>query len=664
MKLSHRLSLLSIPLAAPASAEVIYSNLQDLSIPINNDGIYLNVLTGTTESSSFAGWHINPTFGGINVYNSAAFQPLRETDSALGTLSNLNFGGLISSDSDYFRTVSGASGNHLGNTFTVGSVGFIGFSVVNGADTNYGWMRVVFDGTGTPLIKDWAYDTSGGSIAAGNVIQSGSTYTLDSSTQDFTLGSAISGANHVVVQGGNTVTLAATNTYTGGTTIAAGTVLISSNANLGDHSAAVTLAGGTLATSQSLTLDSNRTITLSTDTTSALAVAADTILTFNGDFTGTGSLLKTGAGTLDLGGASSGFTGSFGINNGLVRLTAAQVMSNAIITQNGGTLELAATGDVSIGGLEGGDAGSEVAIGSGATAVIGRSPGQAAAFQGIISGAGGLRLEGGGTMTLTGNNTFTGVTTISQGILRLGDGGTSGSLGSGEVINHSTLAINRSDNLTLANVISGTGGLVLEGAGKVTITAANTFSGNTVISGGTLALAEGGSVANSSLTLNQGTFDVRALDGPYNVAAGTTLAGSGNIIGDLAIEGSLSIGSSPGTIHFDGDLVLSGISNFEFTDPTFAPESYDLATGTGMVTFGGVLNLFFSGGTYVNGSTIQIFDFANGYAGTFGEVNFTGLGDGQIATFNTSTGFVTVIPEPGTTMLAGIGLLLCLHRRR
>lgn len=83
MKFTTRLPFLALALAASATADVIYSDLQNIDILKNNDGVYLNVLTGSTSGS---GWHINPTFGGINLYNSADFQPLRETNSGLGSL--------------------------------------------------------------------------------------------------------------------------------------------------------------------------------------------------------------------------------------------------------------------------------------------------------------------------------------------------------------------------------------------------------------------------------------------------------------------------------------------------------------------------------------------------------------------------------------------------
>ena len=66
-----------------------------------------------------------------------------------------------------------------------------------------------------------------------------------------------------------------------------------------------------------------------------------------------------------------------------------------------------------------------------------------------ISGTGTLTKIGAGTTTLTGANTYSGTTTISAGTLQIGNGGTTGTLGSGNVVNNAALRINRSDALTL-----------------------------------------------------------------------------------------------------------------------------------------------------------------------------------------------------------------------
>ena len=74
--------------------------------------------------------------------------------------------------------------------------------------------------------------------------------------------------------------------------------------------------------------------------------------------------------------------------------------------------------------------------------------------------------------------------------------------------------------------------------------------------------------------------------------------------------------------------------------------------------FGGVLNLAFSGGTYANGTDVlQLFANSGGRSGNFTSIVSTGLDAGQYATFNAATGFITVVPEPPTSLLALAGLV-------
>ena len=148
--------------------------------------------------------------------------------------------------------------------------------------------------------------------------------------------------------------------------------------------------------------------------------------TFDGVISGTGSVTKSGAGTQTFTGDNT-YTGTTTISAGTLQLG------------NGGT-----TGSV---------AGNIV---DNAALVINRS--NAVTLAGVISGTGSLTQAGTGTTTLTGTNTYTGGTTISAGTLQLGNGGTTGSI-AGNIVDNSALVINRSNAVTLAGVISGTGSL-------------------------------------------------------------------------------------------------------------------------------------------------------------------------------------------------------------
>jgi autotransporter-associated beta strand protein len=106
-----------------------------------------------------------------------------------------------------------------------------------------------------------------------------------------------------------------------------------------------------------------------------------------------------------------------------------------------------------------------------------------ASYSGLISGSGSLTKSGSGRLTLTANNTFSGITTINSGILRLGSGSSAGNVGAGAIINNGQLAVDRSTDLSLSNAISGTGSLNKLGANSLTLTGLATYTGSTAVAG-------------------------------------------------------------------------------------------------------------------------------------------------------------------------------------
>ncbi|MEZ5384464.1 MAG: autotransporter-associated beta strand repeat-containing protein [Prosthecobacter sp.] len=100
----------------------------------------------------------------------------------------------------------------------------------------------------------------------------------------------------------------------------------------------------------------------------------------------------------------------------------------------------------------------------------------------------GFEKMGSGTLALTADNTYSGPTTISGGTLQLGDGGSTGSLGSdtGAVTNNGALVVNRNDTVTIANVITGTGAVGQAGSGTTVLTGASDYTGTTTVSNGEL----------------------------------------------------------------------------------------------------------------------------------------------------------------------------------
>lgn len=156
-----------------------------------------------------------------------------------------------------------------------------------------------------------------------------------------------------------------------------------------------------------------------------------------------------------------------------------------------------------------------------------------------LTGAGGLVKQGEGTLTLTGANSYTGGTIIEQGVLRLGNGGTSGSI-LGDVFTDGTLAFDRSDVVTFAGEVSGTGGVHQIGTGLTVLTADSAnLSGLSRVDAGVLAV-------NGALG---GAIEVRGgrLQGVGRV--GTTTNGPAGIIAP---------GNAIGTLTIDGDYIGNG----------------------------------------------------------------------------------------------------------
>ena len=212
---------------------------------------------------------------------------------------------------------------------------------------------------------------------------------------------------------------------------------------------------------------------------------------------------------------------------------------------------------------------------------------------------------GAGTLTLTGDNSYTGITTISAGTLIIGSGGTTGSV-VGNIVDNAALTFNRSDALTYGGSISGTGTLTKQGAGTLTLTGANTYSGATTISAGTLAVD--GSVA-----------------GAVTVQAGATLAGNGSIGGTATVASGALLApghGGPGSLGI-GRLVLAAgsTSQFELNTPGVVngPGGNDLVEVSGNLSLNGTLTV---GGAPAAGY-YRLFDYGGALGGAFSSVTGT-----------------------------------------
>lgn len=149
-----------------------------------------------------------------------------------------------------------------------------------------------------------------------------------------------------------------------------------------------------------------------------------------------------------------------------------------------------------------------------------------------IGGVSALTKSGSGKLTLINSNSFTGVTTIANGTLQIGNGGVAGYLNSSIINDYASLVYNRSDTVNLNGVISGPGRLTQAGSGTLLVTATqNHYGGSTINAGGTIqlgngALADTGSLGNGTVT-NNGTVVFYRLS---SIAVATPYTGNGAFI--------------------------------------------------------------------------------------------------------------------------------------
>ena len=239
-------------------------------------------------------------------------------------------------------------------------------------------------------------------------------------------------------------------------------------------------------------------------------------LTLTGSNTYVGSTTITG-GTLQVGnggsGASIGGTSSV-LDNGRLAFSHSDPQTLAVAVSGSGGLTQAGTGSLTLLGsntYSGGTTISEgtlqVGNGGGAGSMTGAvldngtlalSRSDTATFAGVSQQArAAWRRLGPGTWVLTGANTFSGATTISSGTLQLGGSGSIA--GTSGVLDNGSLAFSRSNALTFAPVVSGSGSLTQAGTANLTLSGGNTFSGATTISSGSLTLANPLALQNSTL---------------------------------------------------------------------------------------------------------------------------------------------------------------------
>ncbi|WP_079959092.1 autotransporter-associated beta strand repeat-containing protein [Salmonella enterica] len=469
-------------------------------------------------------------------------------------------------------------------------------TVLENVDANSGWngQSLTKTGAGTLILNaentyTGSTTISEGTLIATNVEALGTGNVTDNATLEMNTGgdfdNAISGSGQVVKSGDETLTLSGANSYTGGTTISGGTLVASNVEALGTGD-----------------ITDNATLELST----------------GGDFAnnigGTGSVVKSGDKTLTLSGSNT-YTGGTTISGGTLVVSNVEALGSGDVTDNA-TLELNTGGD----------------------------------FDNAISGSGQVVKSGDKTLTLSGANSYTGGTTISDGTLVASN---VEALGSGNVTDDATLELNTGGDFD--NAISGSGQVVKSGDKTLTLSGANSYTGGTTISGGTLvasnvdALGSGDVTDNATLELNTGGDFANNIGGTGSVVKSgdetLTLSGTNTYRGGTTISGGTLVASNvealgTGDVTDNATLELNTGGDFD-----------NNIGGTGSVVKSGDETLTLSGAnSYTGGTTIS--------GGTLVATSVDALGSGDVtdnATLELNTGgdFDNAISGSGQVVKSG-----------
>ncbi len=422
----------------------------------------------------------------------------------------------------------------------------------------------------------------GGTTAPGTlIINNSADYTYDGYMRDRDGGTSATIPLNLVKNGLGTQTLSfstlrgnAQITYTGSTTVNEGTLKLVDT--LGYNSPTTINPSGTLE------LNSSR------------AFAARWVLGAGASLNGTGTVNKTGtgyayvSGAINFGGTINVLEGTFGNDNNAtnwaastanVNVSAGATFDSRADATTINSLNGAGTVTNSFGNVAGGNPVPDnftvgIADGSGVfTGSITDGGGGSGEQRGMLN----LVKAGAGTQVIAGNNTYSGTTTISGGQLRVGNGGTTGNLGGGDVANNASLVFDRADSLTTHNPISGTGTVTKEGAGTLTLTGNSTYLGATTISGGTVRLG-----ASQTLPVANSLIWLDATDGStINTGGGgiTSWTNKGTLggVGDATAVG----GQEPIFVGSEPAMNNQPVIRFDATTPNGVAPFDRLTTGTG-----------------------------------------------------------------------------------
>ncbi len=640
------------------------------------------VINGNVTASTFTVSNTtDQTFGGILGGTGSNHNNFLLTKSGAANLVLTNTNTYTGATSVSVGTLTLAKNNTL-SQYTNVSISAAATLALRTGDGTTGWSEAQID---------TLRGTSGFSLAAGSFLG------FDTSTNgDFTYSTSISGSPTYGLSklGAGTLTISGTNTYTGTTAIKNGSLaltggndrlLTTGSVVLGDVSTAGKLILGDATTARDQTL-AGLTVT-GTGGSVVGAAVANSVLTLNnasgtntfaGKLGGTGlnenklALTKDGAGTLALSGDNS-FTGDVTVSAGRLAIS----HSNALGT---GTKNFFMQGGSRVFEIS-----NNITLGSNITLNASTNSGDGL---GIVSSSGTNEIQGQINIT-TGN----GVLNVSStaGTLTLSGNVTATTTGRALILGGASANAN-----TVSGIISNGGTpnmpVTKQGAGKWVLSKANTYSGDTTITGGTLALSGSGSIANSAniAVASGATFDVSTVtSGNWSLGSTQKLTGSGGLTGATTISGTHNAGDAAtnagvGSQAFSSSLSYANGSIFEWDlNASSTSSGFDTVSAVGAIGVGTTSTVFKvlfgataladvqnSGNTFWNTPFVtRVWNMSDVFGKAFTSGAFQSVAtSSDVSTYGSftitsSTLTWTAVPEP-TSALAGLLITAGLLRRR
>jgi fibronectin-binding autotransporter adhesin len=661
-----------------------------------NDGITVTVDVATAECASLNTLNT----GGITISGSNSLSVAGLLSMARPSANNTNFTITVGAGSLTVGSLTMSATTTTRNNIITISSGTL--TILGTATTGTTGCQLTLTGAGTidfrgifastPTITTFAGSTIKYSYAGVQTV-TGTTYSnLEISGNGIkTLGANTTVTGALTVRAGSTLAIATrtlgspTSTILecgapSGSTITNTTGLFTLGGNVTVNSLGTGASGATLATLVALTNATTRTFSVADDGTAAIDLTISKIIST------TGSLVKTGDGILLVSGANS-YTGATTVNGGTLRagiITNAFGTTSAVTLANtaGVTLDLNGFNNT-IGSLTGGSAtGGNITLGAGTLTC---NSGVTTTYAGIISGTGGVTKSGTGTLILSGDNSYSGVTTVAAGTLSLGaaGGATNTPLGTvagitsvtaGAALNLNGFTLGTAEPLTINGTgIAAAGALTNSSASAVTYSGLLTLgsAASIVASTGAINLTNTGTITGATFGLTLGGTVGGTLASIIGTTTGTvtkastgtwTLSGSSTYTGATTISaGTLKLGAagtdpnSPlGTIGGITSVTSGAVLDLNgFTLATAEPLTLN---GTGITAGGALTNNSVTAVTYSGAIT---FASAASIVGAAGAIAITGtpVSSAIAITLGGAAGgsFTSVIAGARTVTKAGAG---------